>query len=163
MVLSRVFSCVALVFATAIAGCDKPHNITPQEAAVVKDNVQQTMAAIARDVSTKGPVAWLTYFERTPGFFMASEGGVAFADNKTAAIFINDSLPKYIRTIQLQWQNIKIDPLTTALASVGAEYHENITAISGAMNSEHGYFTAVAEKTAGGWQLRNLHWSVVCK
>ena len=113
---------------------------------------------IAKDVTREGPVAWLRYFENTPGFFMASGGNLAFPDNDSATNFIKNDLVKIISKIELRWSNIRIDPLTPAFANVAANFHEDITDSTGKKMTD-GYFTGVAERAPQGWQLRNAHWS----
>ena len=116
---------------------------------------------IVSDLSVKGPIAWLDYFEDNPGFFMAVEGGLAFKDYQSANRYIRDTLVKTFRQISLQWDHLRIDPLTPNLASIGAGFHEEIIDSSGRKLSQGGYFSALAEKTFRGWQFRNVHWSML--
>lgn len=148
------------LFSILISCNNKADNLTAQQTREVADSVQQMVEFIARDISHDGPIAWLRYFENTPDFFMASEGQLVFADNNSATTFIKNNLVKQIRKIELQWSNIRIDPLTLKFANIAASWHEDITDFSGNKITEEGYFTAIAEKTLHGWQLRNAHWSV---
>lgn len=129
------------------------------QSALVRDSVRQLAEAISRGVSHDGPAAWLKYFEASPEFYMASEGVCVFPDINSATGFINTTLIKEIRSIQLRWSDLRIDPYSPALAGMAAVYHEDLTDTSGKVISEDGYFTGTAEKTAAGWQLRNGHWS----
>jgi hypothetical protein len=115
---------------------------------------------VAKDISTSGPIAWLRYFENNPDFFMAYDGMLAFSNNESATASIKNTVVKQIRKIELSWSNIRIDPLTPKFASFAANWHEEITYFTGNKTPYDGYFTAVAEKTSQGWQLRNAHWSV---
>jgi hypothetical protein len=133
---------------------------TASEAASVKDSVQLLAANTAKDISTKGPIAWLDYFEDASDFFMASNGDMAFADYKTADLFIKNTLVKQIPHINLKWSNIRIDPLTPQIAIIGANFHEDITDSLGKVTPFDGYFTAAAHQTAKGWKYRNAHWSI---
>ncbi len=130
-----------------------------QMSSPVCDSVNRMMQGIARDITAKGPSAWLIYFEDSPDFFMVSDGKMAFRDHETARLVIENTLAKNISHISLSWSHIRIDSLTPALASAGAEFHEDISDPSGKMTPYDGYFTALAERTDRGWQLRNAHWS----
>jgi hypothetical protein len=90
---------------------------------------------------------------------MASEGECIFAGIDSATTFINTILVKNIRSIQLHWSDIRVDPYTSALAGMSANWQEELTDMAGKTTSASGYFTGTAEKTPGGWQLRNAHWS----
>jgi hypothetical protein len=129
----------------------------------VKDSATNLMNAIAKDISHDGPIAWLKYFEKSPSFFMASDGQIAFTSNDSATAFVQNVLVKNINKIQLQWSNIRIDALTPTLASIGANFQEELTDVSSKKLPVNGYFTAIAEQTQTGWQLRNLHWSIAHK
>lgn len=129
----------------------------------VKDSVRQMMARIAADVSNNGPIAWLTYFEDTTAFFMASDGRLVFQDHRSARDFIENTLPKIIHKINLRWVQIRVDSLSPALAAVAASFHEDITDTAGKVLPSEGYFTGIAEQAPDGWQLRNAHWSIVKK
>jgi len=118
------------------------------------------MSGIATDISAKGPIAWLDWFEASPDFFMASEGMIVFANADSASSFIRNKLVKQIHTIDLRWDNMRIDPISDNFAVVAANWKENLTDFSNNKISEGGYFTGLAEKTSKGWQLRNCHWSV---
>jgi hypothetical protein len=126
----------------------------------VQDGVHQMLDSIARNVSDKGPVAWLNYFENTPDFFMATDGQLDFPSRDTAAIIINNKIVKQIIAIELKWNNIHIDALSGTLAAIGADFHEDVTDTNGNNLPVNGYFTGIAHRSAEGWQLRNLHWSI---
>ncbi len=127
----------------------------------VKDSVKLMMVNLSGDLAVKGPLAWLDYFENSTDFFMASDGSLAFPDYPSAKSFIENKLAKSIKHIDLHWNHLRVDPLTPSLASVGADYHEDLTDSVGKLLPGEGYFTALAEETSHGWQLRNLHWSII--
>lgn len=133
--------------------------LTTDEGNRVKDSVSQMTANIAKDVSAKGPVAWLAYFENDPGFFMANDGQLALKDYPTAVSFVKGTLTKLMPKISLQWKNVKIDPLSPSLAIIGGAFHEDITMSGGKTLSVDGYFTGTAHFDGKTWKLRNLHWS----
>ena len=139
---------------------DSPAHKIPG-AELVKDSVSGMMANIASDITNNGPAAWLYYFEDTTSFFMASDGQLAFKDHQSAKLFIEDTLVKVIRHINLRWSHLRIDSLTPRLASIGADFHEDLTDTVGKIVAMNGYFTALADQTDHGWRLRNAHWSIV--
>ncbi len=90
---------------------------------------------------------------------MAVNGRVQFADGAAAQAAI-PNLSRAIKKIGLQWgDDLRVDPLTRDLAVVGAPWHEIMDLADGNRMDVSGYFTAVAEKRNGRWQLRNAHWS----
>jgi SnoaL-like domain len=135
-------------------------NLRADERSLVKDSISLMTVNITNDLSAHGPVAWLNYFEDVPDFFMAVDGEMAFMNYQSAKIFIQDTLVKTIRKINLQWSHLRIDPLTTQLASIGADFHEDLTDSTGKIIQGDGYITAIAVQTNEGWKLRNLHWSI---
>jgi hypothetical protein len=143
-----------------VASCsNQPTPTTIYSVQIVKDSVKQLMETISVDISSNGPRAWLNYFEDSPKFFMASDGSIAFQNNDSAKSFIQNTLIKQIRQITLKWTNVRIDPLTNDLASIGANWQETIVNSSNVSSAYSGYFTSLAEKTQSGWRLMNLHWS----
>jgi hypothetical protein len=91
---------------------------------------------------------------------MASEGQLVFPNNDSATNIIKNTLIKSISKIELRWNNIHIDPLTSRLAGISATFHEDIPDYAGKKITEDGYFTGIAEQTSLGWKLRNAHWSI---
>jgi hypothetical protein len=148
---------IAIVFS-----CNYPQQqLTPGQISGVKKEVTKFSANIAHNISIKGPVSWLNYFENSPDFFMASEGQMVFHSYASAQTFIQDTLVKSVSKINLQWSHIRINVLTTQAASIGSEFHEDMTMKAGNKTIPlDGYFTATAILTNHGWKLRDLHWSV---
>ncbi len=151
---------ILLVFVFPACQLRVSNSLTEKQAISVQDSVRVMAAAIERDVTRDGPKAWLRYFARSPQFFMASEGKLVFPNNDSAAAFVQ-VFAALVRSIQLKWSGLDIDPLSPDLAVMRASFHEIITDTSGHQMPQEGYFTAVVEHNSIGWQLRNLHWSLV--
>jgi hypothetical protein len=150
-----------LVAISMIVSCKRNHaKLSKEQSVLVRDSVSRMAAKIARDISKNGPRAWLNYFEDTPDFFMANEGQLVFRDHQSAKTFILNTVVKNIRGIKLRWDNLRIDPLTSRLASIGADFHEDQVTSSGKKLSYDGYFTGIAHFDGQGWKLRNTHWSI---
>ena len=133
-------------------------SITPARAAKVEQDTRQLMQSVARDVTQQGPLAWLKYFEPGPSFFMAVNGQMAFADG-TAASEGTQNFSRTIQRIELQWGDLRVDPLTSEFAVVGAPWREISVDRAGRRIEDAGFFTALAEFRDGRWQFRNAHWS----
>ena len=157
--ICKYFALGSFIFCSISSCKNNAESFTPQERSIVQDSVRLMADSIAKDISAKGPVIWLRYFENTPDFFMAADGQLAFPNFDTATNFINHTLIKIMPKIQLRWTNIRIDPLSTKLASFSAVYHEDITDPAGKTTAYDGYFTGIAHQTSQGWKLRNAHWS----
>ncbi len=161
--IPQVFKyCTLLFLATALLfSCRRSHaKLSKEQSALVKDSVSRMAVNIAADISKNGPRAWLNYFEDTPDFFMANEGQLVFKDYQSAKIFILNTLVKNIPVIKLRWANIRIDPFTPRLASIGADFHEDQVTSTGKKLSYDGYFTGIAHYDGHRWKLRNTHWSI---
>jgi len=152
----------ALLFAICILASCKPGNaqLSAAESTQVKDSVTRLAANIAIDVSKIGPAAWLNYFEDSPDFFMANEGQLVFKDYQSAKSFILNTVVKNISVIKLKWDNIRVDALTPAIASIGADFHEDQVTSTGKTLTYDGYFTGIAHFNGHSWKLRNTHWSI---
>lgn len=150
-----VLPALALIFS---CNYSKPQ-LTPIEIGSVQGKVNKLMDSIAADVSAKGPGVWLNYLQDTSYFFMADNGQLAFKDYKSAVKFVQDTLVKSMPKVSLKWSNVRIDPLTDNIASIGAGYHEDVTDTAAKVTALDGYFTATAVQVNDEWKLRNMHWS----
>jgi hypothetical protein len=153
-----LFLCLLTI--SILASCGHRHRpFTPSDRNGVKDSVVRLLADVSREVSARGPKAWLDYFDDAPGFFMASNGRLAFRNYPAAKKFIFDTLVKSMPSITLHWSDLQVDPLSRRMAAVGADYQEIVTTADRKTTTGEGYFTATACLTPGGWKLHNLHWS----
>ena len=132
---------------------------SPGESPGVTSTLSTMMEHISEDLSSKGPSAWLNYFDSSAHFFMANNGSLVFPNFKSGKNFINDTLVKMVQSVNLTFSNVKIDSLSGTAASIGAKYHEETKDMSGNSHIYDGYFTGLAVRTDDGWKLRNLHWS----
>ena len=151
----------AIVAAALAPGCHsgEPSALDPGAAAEVQGAVRLLADSVAHDVTHDGPNAWLRYFDPAPGFFMASSGSIAFPNFDSAAAFV----PRFaagMRGIELSWNDVRVDPLTSRLAVMGASFTEVITDTAGGTLHIGGYFTAIARQTPSGWRLRDANWSM---
>jgi hypothetical protein len=129
------------------------------QSSLVKDSVTQMLAHISIDVSTHGPAAWINYFENNAGFFMSSDGTLAFRDYPSAKSLTLGTVVKNFKKISLSWKNVRVDPLTATYASLGADFHEDISMANGQSLTVDGYFTATSHFDGNRWKLRNMNWA----
>lgn len=164
MVIKRLAS--VLLVMVVFGGCNRRETgpgespvLTAAQVAAVESGVRTFMAAVARDVTQEGPLAWSSYFDESPAFFMAVNGQMAFPSGAAA----KDGMPSVaqaIKHIDLKWgDDLRIDALTPELAVLAAPWHEVQTNAGGHIVEESGFFTAVAEYRNGRWLFRNAHWS----
>jgi Domain of unknown function (DUF4440) len=156
-----------LVLATlGVAACS-PHAaapaasapaLTPEARRAVEDSVRSFTLDVATAVTAEGPIAWRREFANRPEFFMASDGGLVFADGAAAAKGI-DALAANLPKISLTFTDVRVDALTAQFAVIGASYSEVQEDGKGLSHTDRGYFTGLAERTSGQWQLRSAHWS----
>ena len=156
----RASGLMAMAAITVVA-CDRSishRQLDGVQAEAIRDSVQQFTAAIAEGLSRDGPIAWLRYFEDNSAFFMASDGDLVFPSIDSATAFVQ-LLSGRVSAIELEWVDVRVEPLAPGIAVIGASYRESITDTAGAEITFGGFMTGVANHTAEGWRLRNLHWS----
>jgi hypothetical protein len=156
--VSRVAGMCALAGIALACGGGSRRALEPTHAEAMRDSVRQFARQIVRGLADDGPMAWLRYFETTPAFFMASDGRLVFPSNDSATVFVQH-LGDVVSAIDLEWTDLRVEPLAPGIAVVAAAYREAITDTSGATTSFGGFLTGVARHTPDGWRLRNLHWS----
>lgn len=155
---------IFLLATLAGTGCGRPTNsggsqvLTAARASAIDTAVRALMSSVARDVTQEGPLAWLKYFETAPSFFMAVNGQMAFP-NRAAADEGTQSFARTISHIELEWSDVRVDPLTPEFALVASPWHERQVDVAGRRVEEGGFFTGVAEYRDGQWQFRDAHWS----
>jgi hypothetical protein len=148
------------VLAASLFSCSLNNStLTDSQSQEVRDSVLNLAGLTAKGVSTEGPVAWLDYFENSPGFFMANDGNLALPNYQTANTFIKNTVVKVMPKITLKWSAIRVDPLTPQIAVMAARFHEDVTDPAGKITPYNGYFTALVHKTEKGWKFRDEHWS----
>lgn len=156
----KLFTLVGLIL--LISSChNNTDSLTTAQRSIVMDSVQLMVDSIAKAISHEGPIAWIRYFENSPDFYMASEGQLAFTNNDSLANFLKNTYTKSVSKIELSWNNVRIDPITSKIAAVAAIFHEDITDFAGRKIPSDGYFTGIAHQTSQGWQLKNAHWSII--
>src|SRR5215469_13102865 len=161
-----VLICTLLLVAFVFAGCsartarpDESQSLTPASGAAIGESTRTFMRTVAHDVTQEGPLAWLKFFDASPGFFMAVNGQLAFP-TATAAEEGTQNFARTINRIDLTWgDDLRIDPLTTKLAVVATSWHEIQVDKAGHRIEQAGYFTGLAEYRDDGWRFRDAHWS----
>jgi hypothetical protein len=133
--------------------------LAPATRARVAQEVQQFAQEVAAGISADGPTAWHRYLADGPEFFMGVNGRLQFADGAAAQRGIA-ALPQLIRRITLSFgPDLRVDPLTADLAMLASSYTEVLVSPAGQTSTDRGFFSALAERRAGRWQLRDAHWS----
>jgi hypothetical protein len=151
-------------FSSAFSGTRRPNSIEsqslpPDRAVVIQLEVRAFTKTVAHDVTQDGPLAWRKFLEDTPSFFMAVNGGMAFADSPAATAGIQAFAPT-IKQITLEWgDDLRVDPIAQNFAIVATTYHEIQIFKNGKRVDETGFFTGTTEYREGRWQFRNAHWS----
>ncbi len=163
-------ACALLLASLAFAGCRTHHAahdtvraesswLTPKMFIEIDGGVHTLMHDVANDVTQDGPTAWRKYFADTPGFFMAVNGKLVFANSAEAAAGIQQAATA-IKQIDLKWgDDLRIDPLAPDIAAVAAPYHEIQAWADGRRVEDNGYFTGVVQYRDSRWQFRDCHWS----
>lgn len=137
------------------------HQWAATQKIAITDSVKNMTANISRDLATKGPVAWLDYFDNSPQFIMISDGKVSFHGYNSANKFIRDTLSKKMSKISLKWIHMHIYLITRDTVYINSNVYEDITMSNGETTDYDGYFSGAALSTKDGWKLINLHWYTI--
>jgi hypothetical protein len=149
----------AVILSSAILACGPtPQDLDRVHADAMRDSVRQFAVRIARDLAQDGPAAWLRHFDRHPSFFMASDGALVFPDADSATAFV-EHLARGVSAVDLEWVDLRVEPVAPGLAVVASGYRESIVDTAGVTVEFGGYMTGLARHTPDGWRLRHLHWS----
>jgi hypothetical protein len=70
-----------------------------------------------------GPIAWCSYFDTSPAFFMSVNGQLPFPTG-AVAIEGTQKFVHTIRNIELKGGDLRVDALTPELAVVGVTWRE---------------------------------------
>jgi len=155
---ARILLPIIFLFAACQIKTETP---VRKDAASVTDSVRLLLANLQKGLADKGSVVWLDYFDQAPGFYMASDGQIAFKDYQTAKQFIETVLIKKVKTIHLILSDLRIDSLNNSSASIGSGFREDLNDSMGVTTHVDGYLTALVKQTADGWKFGNLHWSIL--
>lgn len=125
----------------------------------VENGIRQFMIDVSQQVTQRGPAAWTDFFSTDPGFFMVSDGALAFQDADAAARGIK-ALTHTLKHIELQWgHDLRIDAITPNIAAVAVSWHEVQVDKDSREATEQGFFTGIAELKDNRWRFRSAHWS----
>ncbi len=161
--IRELLASAAIVITLILAACQgKRQSPDEGQLGAVRDSVQVFASTVAHEVTREGPRAWLRFFSHSPEFFMASQGKLVFPTIDSASVLV-EYLAVQVRSIQLTWADMSVDPLSPQLAGFRASFHEIVTERSGQPTPIEGFCTATVEHTGAGWRFRNLHWSIVGK
>lgn len=154
------FTQISLTVLLPAVACapDTTPDLDPAHAMALRDSVMQVVRQIPRDLAADGPIAWLHYFETGPAFLMATDGRIVFPSSDSARVFV-DYLSRHLSAVDLDWLDLRVEPLGPGVAALAASYRETITYTAGSDTTFGGYVTGVARHTADGWRLQHLHWS----
>lgn len=156
--LTRGICLSGLILSLIGCRCMAPSTLDASAANTVRRDVREMASSIARDIAADGPNAWLRYFADSPEFFMANNGNMQFSNYGDAVTFLGN-FSKGVAHLELTWVEPRVDPLTSGLAVIASPYREVLTDTEGHVRQFDGFFTGLAVKTKGGWELRDAHWS----
>lgn len=149
-----------LVAATLLACRERPAAMRDDPGAGPPESAVPALAESIRiDLSRNGPRAWLRYFERSPSFYMASEGKVVFPGYAAAESAMAAFAPT-VRAMDLRWLDLRVEPLGPGAATLRSSFDETITDTGGHVTRFSGYVSGIAVRGDSGWKLRSLHWSL---
>ena len=118
--------------------------------------VVSLLATVAADLAIHGPQAWERH--AAPGFAMASDGVLAFADRAALVAFVRD-YDGQVERMTLDWPELEVLALAPDRAWFGGPYDELIVHTDGDADRFGGFVSGLAARHDGAWLLERLHWS----
>ncbi|MGD8869846.1 MAG: nuclear transport factor 2 family protein [Gemmatimonadales bacterium] len=149
---------LAILLPAIACAPDRTPDLDAAHALALRDSVMEVARQISADLAADGPIAWLRYFETGPAFLMATDGRIVFPSSDSARVFV-EYLSRHLSAVDLDWLDLRVEPLAPGVAALAASYRETITYTAGNDTTFGGYVTGVARHTEGGWRLQHLHWS----
>jgi len=151
----------SLICSLLIYSCDQNNSaLTADEIKKNEVEIIKMAKGAERDITAKGPKAWLSYFENNPDFFMASDGNLVFKDYPSAKTYITETLEYSLSAVKLKWGDIHVSSVSPEFATMASDFTEQLTNNDNKAVTVAGYFTCTVHKTKAGWKIRNAHWSI---
>ena len=142
-----------------VASCEPSAPVlTPEHRAALADSVRELAARMAADVSARGYRGFPAAMDSAPDYSWAYNGLLPFTSYDSMAAWARaEDEPHAPETFA--WDTVRVSVLAPGIATVAGTYAETQTDSTGAPQTEHGIFTAVAVHRADGWKFTGAHTS----
>lgn len=142
----------SLMFAALLVffGCNG--NLSPQDSATVKKDVEQTLSAMADSLHSRGLTGWLTFMHVSPEFYWEFHGTRSSYDS-LAAYEARES-PRF-ESIVLAWDSIRVEPTALDEATVYAHFVEVMVDTTGQHTTFTGSVRGTAVNVSGRWKFQS--------
>ncbi|MCA8978055.1 MAG: nuclear transport factor 2 family protein [Planctomycetes bacterium] len=147
---------LAILAAAALAACASPPLSATAETATVAE-IRRDLESIPAALAARGPNGWLGHCDPAD-FRMISDGAVKFAsfgELRTAMA----GFAMTVRAMELNWRDLRIEPMTDRLAWFSTAYDERITDTVGGESTFDGSVTGMLRRVGNRWLITRLHWS----
>ena len=136
----------------ALFGCNRNGNLSSQDSATVKKNVEQTLSAMADSLHTRGLTGWLPFMHPSAEFYWEFHGKRSSYDSLAA--YEEKESHRY-QSIVLAWDSIQVEPITLDEATVHAHFVEVIVDTAGQHTTFTGSVRGTAVKISGQWKFQS--------
>jgi len=132
--------------------CSRDGNLSLQDSATVKNDVKQTLSAMADSLHTRGLTGWLAFMHPSPEFYWEFHGARSSYDS-LAAYEVQES--RRFESIVLAWDSIRVEPIALDKATVFAHFVEVIVDTAGRHITFTGSVRGTAVNVSGQWKFQN--------
>ena len=131
----------------------------PVDKTQIKKEVSDAFDAYANHVNTNGLKGVEKYFSTDPDFFWVEDGQMQYPNHDSLLANINQFYPQ-VDSVHFKAFETKIDVIDRGLATLYAEYRQDVALKSGYAFTLDGAMTILLRKESDGWKFFNGHSSI---
>lgn len=122
----------------------------------VVDEARAAIEAIPEALADDGPEAWIEV--AAPGFRMASDGELKFADHAALEAAMEAFGPT-VESMEMTFDGLEVEAFGCDAAAFSAAYDESLSFVNGDRGAFRGHVSGILSRTEEGWKVSWLHWS----
>ena len=150
--MRHLMSLVVVAAVLLFQGCQKSGRFTDTERNQILNQIKLMLDAHSKSVESEGLQGSLKYFHNSPEFRWTYQGSSFSYD--TLVSRIKSDQAKY-QSIQLRWDSLSIEPLTSERVSFSALYRESIRDTTGKESLLTGWVKGELIYFSDGWKFHS--------
>jgi hypothetical protein len=138
----------------AVTGCRPSSTFSKEDKKIVEEEARQILHRYYEDISKSGLLGELPYLDSSADFFWVPPEYADPISYSDVEKYIKQTAPLF-RTVNNQWDTLRITPLTKELASYTGKLRSTITDTAGTTETYSLIETGLLIKRSDGWKLLN--------
>lgn len=149
---------VLLILTTLILlhSCRESAQLSNSERSEIRNHIQQFFDAHSRAISSEGLVASIRFLDNSPDFRWTYRGLSTSYGTLVAGIHQDQ---RRWRSVNLQWDSLEIQPLTSEQATFTAHYRQFMTDTAGRESVLIGVVNGALIRRSDGWKFHHAETS----